>query len=124
MLITRAVAQAEPFARAVREAGGLPVLLPGIQIEPVAVSRIVSDADWVIFISPNAVQYGLELVRPLLARGARAAAIGPSTARALDASGVNQPLRPDDGFDSESLLRLSVFQRLHGQRVVMCVGSD
>lgn len=121
-MITRAVAQAEPFARAVREAGGLPVLLPGIQIESVSGSQPGDEADWVIFISPNAVHFGLDRVRPLIERGARVAAIGPSTAHELAARGIQQPLKARDGFDSESLLRVPAFQSPAGLRIVIVRG--
>ena len=42
VLITRAVAQAESFARAVSDAGGLPLLLPGISIAPIEPAKTVA----------------------------------------------------------------------------------
>ncbi|MEL7312129.1 MAG: uroporphyrinogen-III synthase [Pseudomonadota bacterium] len=122
VLITRAVTQAEPFARAVREAGGLPVLLPGISIEPIAPAQPVSQADWFIFVSPNAVEHGLPLIEHALAQGARAAAVGPTTARLLHFHNVRQPLVARDGFDSEALLRLPVFQNVAGKRITLVRG--
>ncbi|MFK8052496.1 MAG: uroporphyrinogen-III synthase [Woeseiaceae bacterium] len=122
ILITRAVTQAEPFARAVTEAGGLPVLLPGISIEPVKPVHTGDEADWVIFISPNAVTWGLDEVSRLINNGAQVAAIGPSTARELATKGISQPLHARDGFDSESLLRLPVFRDLRGKRIVIVRG--
>ena len=105
-----------------REAGGLPVLLPGIRIEPLDVAAPTGAADWIIFISPNAVQHGLEHVRPLIDAGAQVAAIGPTTARALSAAGIRQPLSARDGFDSESMLRLSVFRNLDDVRIIIVRG--
>lgn len=122
ILITRAVVQAEPFARAIREAGGLPVLLPGIQIEPITPGHPGNDADWIIFISPNAVQHGLPAVAHLIAAGTQVAAIGPSTARELAVRGIRQALQARDGFDSEALLKHPVFQRLKGTRIVIVRG--
>lgn len=122
MLITRAVAQAEPMARAVRAAGGRPVLLPAIQIEPIEAAVPIGKTDWVIFISPNAVEYGLHHVRGLLDAGAQVAAVGPTTARALTAAGLSQPLRAREGFDSESLLALPVFRNCGGNRIVIVRG--
>ena len=121
-MITRAVRQAEPLAYAVREAGGLPVFLPGIQIEPATPIYPGDEADWVIFISPNAVQHGLHRVQHLIDKGAQVAAIGPSTSRELAARGIRQPLRARHGFDSESLLRVGVFQRPAGLRIVIVRG--
>ncbi|MEN7343289.1 MAG: uroporphyrinogen-III synthase [Pseudomonadota bacterium] len=122
VLITRAIAQAEPYAKAVSEAGGLPVLLPGIQIEPQTPVYPGDEADWIIFISPNAVRYGLPAVQHLIDNGSQVAAIGPSTARELSQLDIAQPLRARDGFDSEALLKLNVFQRIAGKRVVIVRG--
>lgn len=110
------------MARAVRAAGGRPVLLPAIQIEPIDAAAPRGPADWVIFISPNAVEYGLARVRGLLDAGAQAAAVGPTTARALTAAGLSQPLRAREGFDSESLLALPVFRNAGGSRIVIVRG--
>ena len=122
MLITRAVAQAEPFARAVREAGGLPVLLPGISITPVAPPQPISEADWFIFVSPNAVEHGLPHLAGALQRGAKVAAVGPTTARSLKLHGVPQPMVARDGFDSEALLRLPAFRNAAGNRITIVRG--
>ncbi len=122
VLITRAVSQAEPMARAVRAAGGRPVLLPAIRIEPIETASASGPADWVIFISPNAVEYGLSHVREVVASGAQVAAVGPSTARALSAAGLAQPLRAREGFDSESLLALPVFRQCAGSNITIVRG--
>ena len=122
MLITRAVAQAEPMARAIRAAGGRPVLLPAIHIEAIDVTPPGGPADWIIFISPNAVEYGLQHVRAIVDAGAQVAAVGPTTARALAAEGMPQPLRARQGFDSESLLALSVFRNCGGSRIIVVRG--
>lgn len=122
VLITRAVSQAETMARAVRAAGGRPVLLPAIRIEPIDKPVRPDSADWVIFISPNAVEYGLSHVHDLIDAGAQVAAVGPSTARALSNAGLAQPLRAREGFDSESMLALPVFRNCAGHRIVIVRG--
>ncbi|MEM9172645.1 MAG: uroporphyrinogen-III synthase [Pseudomonadota bacterium] len=122
VLITRATAQAEPLMHAVRDAGGLPILMPALAIEPQPTATVTKHADWVVFISPNAVEYGLERVTQTIANGAQVAAIGPSTARALTGAGVRQPFAARRGFDSESLLRQPAFQNMANQRVVIVRG--
>lgn len=57
-----------------------------------------------IFTSPRAVQFGLGQLPGGSARAAKVAAIGPATARALEAAGVRVTIRPSSGFTSEALL--------------------
>jgi uroporphyrinogen-III synthase len=123
VLVTRAVAQAEPLAAAIRQAGGRPILLPALEIESLAARPPSLTADWIIFISPNAVRHGLPQVRDLTGGGTRVAAIGPATARALFEAGIHQILRPKGGFDSESLLALETFAHMHGQQVLIVRGK-
>jgi len=61
-------------------------------------------SDLVVFTSPRAVEHGLpQLTREALLR-CRVAAIGPATASALGARGVNVGLKARDGYTSEDLL--------------------
>jgi uroporphyrinogen-III synthase len=57
-----------------------------------------------IFTSPRSVQFGLGQLAPGLTRSARVAAIGPATAKALEAAGVVVSVRPSTGYTSEALL--------------------
>lgn len=123
VLVTRAVAQAEPLAAAIVAAGGRPILLPALEIEPLSARPPALTPDWIIFISPNAVRHGLAQVRDLAAGRTRYAAIGPATARALIEAGVHQILRPKGGFDSESLLALDMFAGMAGQQVLIVRGK-
>ena len=122
MLITRAVRQAEAFGRLLNDAGARAIILPAISITALTPPVPSNAPDWVIFISPNAVQHGLDLVQPLLGGATRVAAIGPATARVLETAGVHQVLRPQGGFDSESMLRLDTFNAMQGQSVLIVRG--
>lgn len=57
-----------------------------------------------IFTSPRAVDFGLAQLPRELLKKQKIAAIGPSTALALDAAGVFVNVRPSSGFTSEALL--------------------
>ena len=57
-----------------------------------------------IFTSPRAVKFGLEQLPHELIKKQKIAAIGPSTANALNAAGVFVNVRPASGFTSEALL--------------------
>ena len=58
-----------------------------------------------IFTSPRAVNFGLGQLPEGSIRACRVAAIGPATARALEAMGVAVNVRPSAGYTSEALLQ-------------------
>lgn len=105
VLVTRPDHQAESLAKAIEAAGGRAIRFPAIEILPRPAEAIAADAarlqqpDIVIFVSTNAVRYGLDCAAP-----ARIAAIGPATAAAIEASGRPVDIQPEGGFDSEHLL--------------------
>jgi uroporphyrinogen III methyltransferase / synthase len=112
--ITRPVAQAGPVIERVLELGAEPVLLPTIEILPVAdfvpidtvVSRL-TEFDWLVFTSVNGVEAFMSRVwfsgrdaRHLA--GLRIASIGPATAASMLAYGVRPDLTAHE-FRAESL---------------------
>jgi len=114
VLLTRPAHQAGGFAARLREAGAEPILAPTIAIGPPhdpaparsAVAR-AHEYDWVVFTSPTAVDAFFDLLGELgrdarAFGGARIAAIGPATARALSARGVRVDLVPP-AFVNESV---------------------
>jgi len=58
-----------------------------------------------IFTSPRAVSFGLGQLPGGLTGKCKVAAIGPATARALEAAGVTVTVRPSSGYTSEALLK-------------------
>ncbi|HET9680094.1 MAG TPA: uroporphyrinogen-III synthase, partial [Gammaproteobacteria bacterium] len=122
VLVTRPAAQAPTLAEAIEAAGGSALLFPVLVIEPVPLAiDPPPEADWYIFISPNAVKHGWPLVAAQAAN-ARIAAIGPGTAQALTQLGHPADVHPQKG-DSENLLAASVLQSMEGQRVVIVRGD-
>lgn len=126
VVVTRPAAQATRFAELVAAAGATPLLLPTIEIEPVALdaatrARLVpDDFDWTIYTSANAVDGSLrQLPRP---QRTRIAAIGRATARALEEQGLAVTAVPGTTSDSEGLLALDCFADLHGRRVLILKG--
>ncbi len=108
ILITRAPQQAGSLTSLLRDDGAQPVLAPTIRLAPApdpaavrdAVSRM-SDYDWVIFTSANAVEATFDalLESGLDTRavaGPRLCAIGKKTEGALRVHGVRPDLVPDD----------------------------
>ena len=129
VLVTRPAHQAAALAQAIRAAGGTTVEFPALAIEALPLAALreslarLAAADIVIFISPNAAQFGMAAIRAggALPAAARVFAVGPGTARALDAQGVGDIVTPD-GHDSEALLALPQLQEVAGQRVVIVRG--
>ena len=118
IVVTRPAGQAAALAGLIRSAGGVPVLLPTIDIvalddgtELDAALGAIADGDLVVFVSANAVQHGFDRrIDPSGARGAawpagvRVAATGPATAAQLSARGIQNVIHPPARFDSEGLI--------------------
>lgn len=129
VLVTRPAHQAATLAQAIRAAGGEAWVFPALVIEAVPASESavalarLRDADIVIFISPNAAQFGMAVIHSDGGLPASAAvfAVGPGTARALQEQGVSGVVVPD-GQDSEALLALPQLQAVAGKRVVIVRG--
>ena len=134
IVITRPVDQAKKLAELIRNSGGTPILFPLIEITPLsdysqfeAVISEISDYDWAIFISSNAVQNGMpRLLKQTAKQGIptklKFAAIGPVTASELQGFGVANVLVPRDRFDSESLLALPEMTNVKGKKVMIFRG--
>jgi uroporphyrinogen III methyltransferase/synthase len=114
ILVTRARHQAGALSRLLSERGAQPVELPAISIQKMA-GKELDDAiadlpnyHWLIFTSGNGVEAFLERLR-VLGRDGRAlgglkvAAIGPATAQALRAKGINPDYVPEV-YSSEGLI--------------------
>ena len=112
ILVTRPVGQSAGLARLIRDAGGAPVLFPALEIEPLTGTQMESALnrlalfDLVIFVSANAVRFGLPHIQKRGGLPARAgvAAVGSATAAELKKFGVRNIILSQQGFDSEALL--------------------
>ncbi len=132
VLVTRPAAQADGLCAALAAAGAAPVVLPTIAIAPTPLDppleralHAAAGADWWMFVSRNAVTYGLARLRELgieRAPATRIAVVGQGTAAALAEHGLAADLVPDRGFNSEALLEKPEFAELAGQRLVIIRG--
>jgi uroporphyrinogen-III synthase len=128
--VTRPPEQATKLTAAIEAAGGVVISFPLLDIQALpdlsgfhhAITPL-AQFDWVIFISSNAVQHGMPLLKQVrVPPGLKFAAIGPTTAASLHGFGITQVLTPQERFDSESLLALDAFQNMQGQRVLIVRG--
>ncbi len=130
VLVTRAREQAAELSELLRQRGAEPVGLPTIQIQPprdwtrvdAEIARL-SAYDWVVFTSVNGVRIWAERMAQHGADGnawgtVKVAAIGPATARALTALGVNVELVPSE-YVAESLLEALLDRGVRDRRVLL-----
>jgi uroporphyrinogen-III synthase len=133
VLVTRPAHQAEDLCRLIEAEGGRPIRYPLIEIQPPQdLSRITPIFDRLqefqiaIFISTNAVQHGMRLVRDrgLSLNPLAVVAVGHSTAASLKELGVADPIVPSEA-SSEGILALKLFQPEHitGRRVLIFRGE-
>jgi len=114
VVITRPSHQTGEIKALVNEHQGHPIEFPLLEIKSKSQNEVfqnivlkLDDYDWAIFISSNAVQFGMPAVKHAfhtLPKSTQFAAIGPSTQKALKLFDVNHVLIPDENFDSEGLL--------------------
>lgn len=124
VLVTRPRAQAAELIAAIEAAGGSAFCFPVIEIVTLDENVVTADAarlpaaDIVVFVSRNAVEYGLRH-----AGDGRIAVIGPATAAAVHAAGHVVDIQPAAGYDSEHLLAEPEMQDVAGMNVRIIRGS-
>ncbi|MEP6938371.1 MAG: uroporphyrinogen-III synthase [Rudaea sp.] len=126
VVVTRPSASAGPLKRRILALGGVVLALPGLSVRAIDDARSARAAlrelaaDWVVFVSPNAVRHAYALMPRLrFARATRIGAIGAGGAAALGRRGVRDVLWPRQRQDSEGLLALPEFSALRGRRCAL-----
>ncbi len=132
ILVTRPAHQAQSLCQRIQVLGGIPLQYPAIDIQAIVPNDDLQRCldrirhyDLAIFISANAVRYGLP---PLLALGDLAshlklAAVGQSTAKAMRSLHSAPHWVPKQSFNSEGLLALPQLQNMRHQHVVIFRGE-
>lgn len=149
--VTRPHDQAAPLAQRIQQAGGTPLLFPLLEVAPLSDTKLLYEQisrlpqfNLAIFISPNAVKYGIAAIRaagtslsspetntgtgkPLSAfgkGGLKIATVGQGSAKALQILGVTNVIAPVERFDSEGLLALPELQNISGWRIMIFRGDS
>ena len=124
ILVTRPRTQAVDLVDAIEAQGGTAYCFPVLEIVPFdeldihnSVSHL-GKPDIVIFVSRNAVEFGVQYTD-----GGAIAVIGPATANAVTAAGRIVDIQPAGGYDSEHLLAEARLQDVAGKRVRIIRGS-
>lgn len=132
IVVTRPHEQAIGLAQRITSLGGNAILFPLLEIEPVpdstALHNLVArlpDFDLAIFISPNAVRYGMAAIKSIGALPAKlkVATVGQGSALALRDLGVTGVITPTEGSDSEALLALEQLNNVDGWKIVIFRGD-
>jgi len=127
IVITRPSHQTGEIKALVNDHQGHPIEFPLLEIKSKSQNETfqnivlkLDDYDWAIFISSNAVQFGMPAVKHAfhtLPKSTQFAAIGPSTQKALKLFDVNHVLIPDENFDSEGLLATKEMNDIKNKKI-------
>lgn len=126
VVLTRPIEQARAVAHKIEAAGGAAVHFPVLEINPKAAPAdalaTLNFTDIAIFISANAVEFGLLATARKLPPKIKLAAIGQATAQALAQRGFQPTIVPKSGADSEALLATAALQEVAGKQIVIFRG--
>lgn len=133
VLITRPRHQAGYLIDKITELGGVPWLFPVLEITDIdnkaplldVITRL-SSFDIAIFVSPNAVDKTMPLIKQHSTWPSHlmAATVGQGSANMLKSYGVETIIAPNDGSDSEALLGMPFFQHVNGRHIVIFRGEE
>ncbi len=123
IMVTRPAAQSEKLCPLISINGGDVILFPTIEIKEVSKTdelkncfNDIENYDYMIFISRNAVTTAFKsyLTNIKFPERLKFIAIGPGTGNILNETGIPDVIIPENRYDSESLLQLSI---LHEENV-------
>jgi uroporphyrinogen-III synthase len=131
VLVTRPSGQAGALCELITQHEGRPIHFPTISIgssedQDKAKRKLQSIGDYqiVIFISPNAVKYGLDFMEKKgFSSAVKICAVGKGTAQTLSDRGVEVNVSPSGPFDSESLLAMQELTDVEGLRILIVRGN-
>ena len=132
VVVTRPAHQAHHLAELIRLQGGKAILFPVLEILDAsdlgplyALIDRLDEFDLAIFISPNAVNKAMNLIksRRELPASLKIAAIGRGSTKELKHFGVADIITPAARFDSENLLALPQLQEVSGKRIIIFRGD-
>jgi uroporphyrinogen-III synthase len=132
IVVTRPRDQVAQLARRIEQEGGIPLLFPLLDIAAVQDTKTLHEQiarlgqfNLAIFISPNAVRYGIAAIRETGAvpNSLKIATVGQGSAKALRELGIANVIAPTERFDSEGLLALSELQNVAGWHVMIFRGD-
>lgn len=132
-MITRPAHQAGALTQAITSVGGEAFLFPTLAILPAELTtenkeqlQNLNQYDFIIFISPNAVEYGLKQLQAntTLPADTLLATIGQGSAKILTEMLGKQPdVVPKENFNSDGLLATQAMQNVANKRILIIRGN-
>jgi uroporphyrinogen-III synthase len=132
ILVTRPKHQSDTLCQLIEQQGGVPVRFPTIEIvslddniSATNAFNLLSNAQWLIFTSANAVNFAMSTIGGKIRQfsKARIVAIGKATAKTLNLAGIEIDVLPENGFDSEALLAMPQMQQVSNQSILIVKGK-
>lgn len=132
-MVTRPREQSVQLEQSILERGGVCTLFPLLEITPLLNTKPLQsliarlhEFDLAIFISPNAVRFGMEAIKSKggLPKSVLVATVGLSSAQALHNYGIKNVISPQQRFDSEALLALPELQQVSNKNIVIFRGDS
>lgn len=133
IMITRPAHQATRLSNYIQAAGGTAFLFPTLEVQAAELSsqdkQIIENInryDIIIFISPNAVEHGLQQLQSIsaLPQHIQLATIGKGSAHTLNSQLGKQPdICPKENFNSEGLLATDALQNVSNKRILIIRGN-
>lgn len=134
MLVTRPAHQSQHFIELLESSGASAIPYPTIEISPVLPNDLLNQRlaaldsyQLIIFISANAVEYGLKSIENSgkSIKHAAIVAIGASTAKALANYQIPVAIKPGKDFTSEALLQMPDMQSdaMAGKNILIIRGT-
>jgi len=129
VMVTRPRGQSADLCRALQNAGATTMAFPVLEIAPVPAqlpATVLAASASVIFVSANAVEHGVPLIRRAggLPDGAQIIAIGRATAAALRSAGYANVVSPQQNMDSEGVLAMPQLQAVRGKHIILVKGRS
>lgn len=122
VLLTRPLAQVKPLQSLVSGVGYQPLLFPSLEIQTLKTEPQKNHYDVMIFISVNAVEQGLHILKRLNHQACKILAVGASTANKLQDYGFEVAGFPVNKASSEALLAMPMVKQLCQQTILIFRG--
>lgn len=125
VLVTRPAGHGDSLVLTLENAGAQVLHRPTLALVPNQAPLPVLDLppDWIVFVSPFAVDTGWPRLPLAWQQTARVAAVGPGSASAMIAHGALSVIAPPQGGGAEALLAAPEFAPQAGQTVLLVCGT-
>ncbi len=130
VLVTRPGDRGLELCDIIQNAGAETTYFPTASIYPESVDskskralRALDQVHWIIFVSRNAVTYGVDQLPKKLLENANLAAMGLSTAEAMEKAGLTVSLCPEESFTTESFLEEPLMDDVANNNIIIVTGK-